>query len=320
MLALNPRYRQTDFGSPFSAGFGSGRPSGGYNPDEPRDSHGRWTTGGGPQSGLLSGQPINDNWTAPTPGLLGRIGPNPNGQRRAAARLYGGRIIRIQDDVGPEDELERGIGDNQPPGGEPQPSARTPRAPQGWDTPGETVGGLYYPPGRSPVLRDGSPWPIATHDQIKSLLAAKRGSTPSIVVFVPQDGVGPLLLGSTATADFEEPGGYDSVTLRGAPQVTYSRGVETKHAYDSIDEALRLAATNQFSDIFFNRSFAVLSNRIVQSPVRPDVVAIARVSFRSPFQFHPYEVLSRGQHGNIREQEMPKAPDVARLRWKDYMP
>ena len=139
-----------------------------------------------------------------------------------------------------------------------------------------------------------------------------------MVVFVPADGIGPLLVGSTATLDYAQPHGYDSVIFRGTPQATYSRGVETGHAYDSIHEALRLAATNQFSDIYFNRSFSTITDRMVQSLIRPDVVAVARPPFSDPFRLRPYEVYSKGQSSKKRQKDMPAVPGIAPLDGRPY--
>lgn len=114
---------------------------GGYNPDEPRDWHGRWTTAGGerisPAVGYRRATPIPTGPIGVRRGLLDKetFGPSASG------RLYGGRLIRIGD--GP------GIGDNEPPPEPeeilgPEPSINAPQVPQGWDIPGQVIGGLFY--------------------------------------------------------------------------------------------------------------------------------------------------------------------------------
>jgi hypothetical protein len=281
---------------------GGGR---GYNLDEPRDSRGRWTSGGGGSPGL-------------GPGLLGRIGPAPNG-------LYGGRLFRI---AGPGS----GMGDNERlEEDEADASIDVPRAAQGWDVrPGETVGGLHYDPVRRPVLADGTPWPVATRDQVKAILVAQKGKMATMTVFVPLDGVGPMLVGSTGTRSVNIPKGYDevaliappagygAVTFNGAPQKTFSQGVETKHASDSIDRALMLAASNKYSTIFFNRSFTTVTGGEVQSLLRADVVAVARPQLNLPHAYWPHEILSKGQTERDRQAAMPNSNSVARAQFKPH--
>ncbi len=289
---------------------------GGYNPDEPRDWHGRWTNGGGgqvsPAAAYRRATPIPTGPVGARRGLLDKDSFGPG----AARRLYGGQLIRIVD--------EPGIGDNGPPEedipeGEPQvgasglaqPFIGAPRVPLGWEIPARVVGGLIYPAIRRPVLRDGTPWPVATHDAIKALLAPQRGKDPSLEIFVPYDGIGPTLLESTAKANFAKPDGYDLITLKGTPQVTHSNGFETGHAYDSIDEALRLAQTHQFSQIYFNRSLAKATDRTVESLIRPDVLAVARPPLSELFGYQPYESFSTGQRTTKRQDQLSIFPGLA---------
>jgi hypothetical protein len=260
-------------------GFAGPGGRGGYNPSEPRDWHGRWTAGGGD-------------------GAFGS----------------GGRLVRVQ---------YPGIGDNLPPPegeeipGE-EPFKEAPRVPFGSDQLGGSAHGLIDPTSRRPVLPDGTPWPIATHDQIKAILAPQKGKIPTMVVFVPQDGIGPVLIGSTQTKDFAQPSSYDTVTLYGTPQATYSGGIETGHARDSIDEAIRLARSNQFSAIFFNRSFTTVTDNMVQSLIRPDVIAVARPQFSDPHGYWPREILSPGQTHEERDRVMPTVPFVAPMQSRRY--
>jgi hypothetical protein len=276
---------------------------GGYNPDEPRDWHGRWTTGGNgqvsPAVGYRRATPIPAGPVGARRGLLDR----ESFVHSAASRLYGGQLIRIVD--------EPGIGDNQPPPEAEDILGPEPRTAPGWDVPGQLVGGLLYPPTRHPVLHDGTPWPVADHDAIKALLAPQRSKDPTLNIYIPYDGIGPTLLGSTATASFAQPDGYDLITLKGTPQVTNSKGFETGHAYDSIDEALRLAKTHQFSEIYFNRSLSKATDQTVQSLIRPDVLALARPPLSNLFPYQPYESFSKGQNEIARKKQMSIFPGIA---------
>ncbi len=299
----------------------AGRPPGhGYDPDEPRDWHGRWTTGSGGRitPAIAYRRPIP---VGPVGARRGLLHPETFGFG-PASRLHGGALLRISNGGAP------GIGDNGPPEeeipeGEPMvgasglpqglPFAGAPQVPQGWDIPAHVTGGLLHPPTRRPMLANGKPWPVAEHDQIKALLAPKRGGDPTIRIYIPYDGIGPVLLGSTADASFAQPSGYDSVILKGTPQVTRSKGSETGHAYDSIDEALRLAKTHQFSEIYFNLSLSKATKRTVQSLIRPDVLAEARPPLSDLFLYQPYESFSRGQNASIRQNQMSIFPGIAQV-------
>jgi hypothetical protein len=260
-----------------------------YNPNKPRDWHGRWT------DGAESGGPA----TRP-------------------AHLYGGRLIPVAD--GPN----LGVGSNVPPEAELVPGVEAipdeaMRVPDGWDTPGHIVDGIAYPPSRNPTFSDGTPWPRVDADVVMSTLTPRRGKTPpSMVVYVPRDGVGPTLVGSTTTEDYEQPRGYDSVTLIGTPQTTYSRGAPTGHVGNSAAEGLRLAESNEFETIYFNRSFTLSTNGTVPSLLRPDVFAVARPEIESPYRYHPYETLSPGQSLRERQDEMPRDPSIRQLDGRSY--
>ena len=310
-----------------------------YDPDEPRDERGRWTSGGGTNSG---GSATANSRIRPMP--AGPIGQRQGGSAPSrpalpeaistressdapgfddaggSGRPYGGQLLfpwrmdqtwalaatlgrRREAELIPE--VETGPG-------------RALRVPEGWDTPGQVIDGLDYPPTRNPTLPDGTPWPRATPELIQAVLAPQRGTPPSMVVFVPLDGVGPVLVGSTATFDSETPKGYDSVKLIGTPQVTKSRRQETGHAKDSINEALRLAASNEFSMIYFNRSFSHITGRAYESLIRPDVVGVARPFLDLPYQYSPYESLSPGQKLPNRQAEMPPIPGIKPVRGEYY--
>jgi hypothetical protein len=94
----------------------------GYNSDEPRDWHGRWTTGGSTGSA------------------------SPEGRWTDGYGLYGGRLIRIQNGEGDEP----GIGHNGLPDDEeelPEDEARP-----GFEPSGHSIGGLVY---QDPCRRGG---------------------------------------------------------------------------------------------------------------------------------------------------------------------
>jgi hypothetical protein len=217
-------------------------------------------------------------------------------------------------------EDEPGIGDNEPPLDPPigpgvEPALGPPEVPPGWDIPGQTEGGLYYKPTRFPKFQDGRPWPTATPDNV--LVILRQADPRAMTLFVPRDGIGPTLIGSTADQDYEQPPGYDAVRLVGLPQATRSLGVETNHAIESVREGLRMAETNRYSTIFFNRSYSTLSDGEVLSPLRSDVVGVLRPSARA-FRYDPYEVYSPGQKPEDREEQLKDLPWLLPLRGHHY--
>ena len=296
-----------------------------YDPNEPRDWRGRWTTGGGdsaaapthpsPRPTPVSAPPVSSRQgsltTIEPPSRPASVqDPASTAPWGGTSHLYGGRIIPAAD------APEAGIGDNGPPPDaelipEREPSFDAPKIPPGWDIPGETLGGLYNPPTRNPTFPNGTPWPRITPELVKQVLERRQqGVTPYMVIYVPQDHVGPLLVGSTADVDYEKPEGYDVVTLRGTPQINRSGGVETGHALDGILEALRLAETNEFSEISFNRTLTNSTGNIVESIRRPDVTAAVRPELKLPYQFYMYESLSPGQKKEDRAEELPDVPGI----------
>jgi hypothetical protein len=300
-----------------------------YSPDQPRDWRGRWTTGDGDhpenaESGSNADRsPMKSRyfrWVNPS-------GPDDDGPPRAlrlerpgsrppATGLWGGELIQVQD------EDEPGIGHNEPPseatpGVDAEPSLEGQRVPPGWDIPGQTVDGLHYQPVRRPVLPDGTPWPMATPDSVL-LLLRRSGPNPSMIVFVPRDRIGPTLMGSTPDIDFEQPPGYDGVWLVGTPQRTMRSGIETRHALESVVDALEMAETNQFSKIYFNRSYSTASNREVNSYLRPDVFGVVRPELKVTETLHPREIYSPGQDPQARELQLPRLPFISPLRGRTY--
>ena len=313
-----------------------------YSPDQPRDWHGRWTSGGegsgglsqatetkrpaaresaphredqavdGPYGNTGGGQPPNDGSSATNqaPPSARQMTP-PSDAERQVSHPTGGRLIdtRYQAE---SDDGEPGIGDNGGPplrpGGpqgtapEPDPALPIPKVPPGWDQPYRVVNGAPRPAGRYPKLLDGRPWPTAQAEEIYRILDPRRGAMPFVKLYVPLDGKGPVLMGSTDKEEFDQPPGYATVYLRGVPQRTTSGGVETAHALESVAAALRFAETNEYSDIFFNRSFSTISNGRYNAPYRADVVGLRRPTLDPAGEYDVYEVLSPRQSGPAREQ------------------
>ena len=260
-----------------------------YNPNEPRDERGRWTTGGA--------APPRSN--APRPSDPTR----PERSWEAPVHLYGGQTTPVQ---GPG-----GIGGNGPPPefviedspGDPgRPRARTPPGAEPASPPiGYIPGDPNYP------MNDGVRWPTATHDVILQGLAGKN---PRMVIFVPLHGDGPVLTGPDRDKDYPCPEGYLPVTLIGVPQVTRPVGRKSFHAHDSVDEALDLASSNLFGTIYFNRAWSTLTNGEVRSRIRNDIVAVARPGVDVNFIYHPSEVLSPGQTEEQQKERMPIDPRI----------
>jgi hypothetical protein len=140
-----------------------------------------------------------------------------------------------------------------------------------------------------------------------------------MVIFIPLHGDGPVLTGPELDKDSPTPQGYLPVTLIGIPQVTRPIGRPSFHAYDSVDEALELAKTNQFGTIYFNRAWSTLTNGEVKSRIRNDVVAVVRPGVNADFIYHPAEVLSPGQTHGQQQRRMPIDPRIKpELRIKEF--
>ncbi len=324
-----------------------------YSADQPRDWHGRWTTdgegSGGPSqatetkrpdarqsvphregqavNGLSGGAgrhatPSDQNNVASQPPANAEQVMQPSDAGDQASRPTGGRLIDARYEEGGDDDS--GIGDNGgppllreegPQGAPPEldPVLPIPRVPPGWDQPYRVVNGVALPAGRYPKLPDGRPWPTAQADEIYRILDPRRGAMPFVKLYVPLDGQGPTLMGSTDKEEFDQPPGYAAVYLRGVPQRTVSRGVETAHALRSVVAALEFAETNEYSEIFFNRSFSTISNGRYSAPFRPDVVGLRRPTLDPIGEYDVYEVLSPGQSGPAREEVLrPAVPGAIR--------
>jgi hypothetical protein len=152
------------------------------------------------------------------------------------------------------------------------------------------------------------------------MLDPRRGGLPFVKLYVPLDGKGPVLMGTTEQgADYIEPPGYQPVFLRGVPQRTESGGVETAHALKSVVGALELARTNDYSDIFFNRSFSTISNGEDDVLLRPDVVGVRRPTLEGGPKYDVFEVLSPRQSGPAREQVLrPAVPEIGTINSEAY--
>ena len=277
-----------------------------FSPDQPRDWHGRWTNGdgGGPTpGGTAEAKPLQADSAAETRSSWG--GP---------VHLEGGRLIPIQS------RGSGGIGSNGPPPDTEEILPSTPvypvqHPPLGTEPDSRIVGGLENKIWRTATLPDGTPWPVATITSIRAAIKGQPGRTPQLRIYVPQNKYGDVLLGSTPERDLPgAPEGYDEVLLRGRPQVTSSRGWETGHADDGVEEALRLARSNAFKEICFNLSFTNCTDMVVQSLIRPDVLAIVRPQIETNERFWPYETLSGRQ---TQRQQQDRMPDVWGIREVD---
>ncbi len=170
-----------------------------------------------------------------------------------------------------------------------------------------------------PRLADGRIWPKGTLDIVRPMLEPRPdGKPPVVVLYVPRDGRGPVLLGMTDKEEFVQPKNYDRVMLIGTPQVTRAGGVETRHAEDSLAEGLSLASTNRFSTIFFNRSFSTITNGERTELIRPDVLAVVRPELDLGYRYWPYESLSPGQTKEERQDQMPSFPGLRDIEARRY--
>jgi hypothetical protein len=308
-----------------------------YDPGEPRDERGRWTTGGAASSASNAPRPPSTPQFSPigdrrhlssARSVVAGDGPSLAAPSERSwggpVHPYGGHLIQTQGGGvggnGPPEDIEPTVAEP------PRPEFPTLRAPLGWGMLGHTAGGLEYPPVIRPMLPSGQPWPPATHDLIKKMLGHQPGKLPTMLIYVPLDGRGPILVGSTPEGDLPpEPPGYDEVRLIGTPQVTYSGATETGHARDSIDEMLRVARYNEFQAVLFNRSI-VMASRYIQEPkeylyesiVRPDVVFVARPSVDLPFRLYPYESLSPGQNAPARAGVLGQVPGLGVMNSNQY--
>ena len=312
-----------------------------YDPDEPRDARGRWTTGGA--TGAANPAKPQRRRTPTSVGPVGQrrdstgpshqtqlsVAPAPTDANSTApsrswgepTHLYGGRIIPVA-----------GPGRNFPPEEDdpteiaaPVPDFNPTRVPEGFETPGHVAGGLQYNPSRHPTLPNGEPWPEATPEHVLALLRLQPGRPPSLYVFVPRDGVGPMLSGSSPTQDLPRPEGYDEVLFVGRPQFTRLGDGESPHAVESVVEALRLAGSNEFSTILFNSTLTTIARYVeapneiaVESLRRPDVAAITRPSIDRPDRVVPYEILSGRQTIAARREEMPSVPGIRVIDGRRY--
>ncbi len=278
-----------------------------YSPDQPRDWHGRWTT-----EGDGSGSPN------PAPSHSRSVGSAPPSTRTSpVSHPSGGHLI----EVGYQSDGDSG--DNGPPvepagerGSEPdsEPVPGSQKVPDGWDVvPERTIGGLRYLAVRIPRLPDGRVWPTAEPTEILRILPPERGTTPAMIIFVPQDKTGPMLIGSDDKEEYQQPPGYSKVRLLGAPQRTLASGSETTHALRSVIEGLRLAKTDEFSEIYFNRSFTTVTRRMFESLIRPDVVAVARPELDLGYIYQPSEILSGRQTHEDQQARMPDVPGIREI-------
>jgi hypothetical protein len=282
-----------------------------YDPNEPRDWRGRWTTGGG-GTGVPVAKPSRGRAQSPT---NTESAAKPESRWDGVSHPTGGHLVQTgggsSDDYG-NNEPQPWEGQLEP---QPPPAINPPKVSEGWD---RVEDGAIV---RRPTLANGQPWPEADAAVVRRILARGPAGTPppTMWVYIPLDGKGPDLVGSDRTEEFNQPEGYAKVRFVGTPQVTNSRGAETGHAADSAQEALRLARTNEFETIYFNRGLTMSTRGLYQSLIRPDVVAVARPDLNWEITHFPYESLSPGQDKEGQQERMPTdVPWIAPIEAQRY--
>lgn len=275
-----------------------------YDPDEPRDRRGRWTTGG---FGGASKPAAPRRAESRTPRRLRaqpEPGAGPRSQWDGVSHPTGGHFILTggaEDDDFGNDTPSSPQRPNEPrwemrPDVEPPPDVNTPNVPPGWDV--DNDGRIE----RRPKLRTGKIWPPVMVKVVVETMKRDRGAPPpKMWIFVPRDGKGPPLVGSTPKEEFELPPGYDRVELIGMPQETFRRGSRSDHADDSVEAAIRFSMTNRYSKIYFNSALSTSTNGEIDAPLRPDVFGVVRPELDLGFRFKPYESYSPGQTREPRE-------------------
>jgi hypothetical protein len=78
-------------------------------------------------------------------------------------------------------------------------------------------------------------------------------------------------------------------------------------------EGLRLAESNEFSEVYFNRSFTTVTSRMFESLIRPDVVAVARPELDLGYRYQPFEILSGRQTHEDQQERMPNVPGIREI-------
>jgi hypothetical protein len=269
-----------------------------YDPNEPRDWHGRWTTGGA--------APSDEDVAGPAPAV--RSNTKPESHWDGVSHPTGGHLIHTQND-----------GRNEPPPDDsqleptPSQSINSPEVPPGWDV--NNDGRID----REPTLSDGRRWPEATAGVVLMIGAKEGPGKPTMWLLVPRDGKGPTLVGSDDKEEFIDPPGYDKVQLIGIPQETKRDGVPTRHALDSVSQALEAAATNKYSRLYFNSTVRTASNREIDSRLRADLMGVLRPELNSPYRLQPFESYSPRQKPFERELELQGLhPSIARPLGRFY--
>lgn len=292
-----------------------------YDPNEPRDWRGRWTTGGagsdGPGAKPETKPAARSRPASPTPRKTDRA---PNAQTEAPvshwdgiSRPTGGHLYLTQADGEADDDYGRNEPPEPPPEGtiepEPEPSLRVPRLPPGFDI---SQAGLTYPDGRF--------WPAATTEKVILILRAQKGGSgkPKMWLFVPTNGKGPILIGSTPKADYVLPPDYEEVELIGDPQPTKRNGEPTNHDVDTVNAALSYAITNRYSQLYFNSAITTSTTGAVRSALRPDLMGVVRPQLPLSYRFQPYESYSPGQKPADRQQQLQLHPDIAPVEGQHY--
>jgi hypothetical protein len=167
-----------------------------YDPDEPRDWRGRWTTGGEGAPRPAAQPPRGAGARADSET---RSANKPESNWDGVSHPTGGHLIPTGGGSGED------FGDNEPPPWEGRvepdspPAINAPKVPRGWDRVED--GALV----RRPMLRNGQPWPEASVDSVLETLRRERGAPPPRMwILVPLDSKGPPLVGSTGADEFLE--------------------------------------------------------------------------------------------------------------------
>jgi hypothetical protein len=239
--------------------------------------------------------------------LLAKANYDPAELRDGHGRwTTGGAGSRLfQETTGDEDREP----DSEPQGAEPEP--RPPRAERD----------EIDPEINRPRLANGTPWPEATPDEVYNyLLRWPAGQRPVLRIYVPIDGRGPPLMGSTwETGEIEAPPDYREVTFYGRPQETQSGGGTTNHALDGVQQALDVAETGGWSEFYFNSAITTSTNGRIVSQLRPDVMAVSRPTLdaENPI-YQPIESFSPGQRPADRATQLKLDPSIRDMIGRPY--
>jgi hypothetical protein len=264
-----------------------------YDPDEPRDWHGRWAReeGRGNSNSRESRHSERADDATATGSRTWPAGPVGGALTEARYQPVEGVEPAEPPPIPPEDDPDR-------------------------DDRGEN---------REEREPDGSIRQIATPNAIREALKRVPGSgTPTIWVLVPSSRSEPILIGSSPQqgelSPQAVPPGYSWVQFVGTPQETIREGETTNHAEDSVEAALEFCRTYRVRRIFFNRGMTTSTGGLVRNPLRPDVMAELEPDpgFGPQIRYIPYESLSPGQDLESRIRQLNLHPSIGRVQGQHY--